>query len=300
MPILWYIADAENQTVGYRKLERKRNMSREKNLFVTFHYVDEEYHRSHPQMVHRHNDVLELLYIMEGGGNYLVGKHEYVVQPGNLVICNAGVFHGEPLAAQAKQMVSYCCVLDGVRLPGLPQNTLTGNEDSPVLFFHEERQEIESLYYVLYDLFRRDKEYKSVCEHVAHSILELVLFRLRKRNRVNEETNRKNNVLVRAVSEYLDEHFMETLTLEDLETEFHISRFALSRVFKAETGFAPMKYVMMRRIGEAQSLLMNTTISIGDVGEQLGFTDNSHFSNTFKKYIGITPGAYRKHFREEQ
>ena len=275
-------------------------MSKEKNSFVTFHYVDEDYHRSHPQMIHRHNDVLELLYIMEGGGGYLAGKHEYVVQPGNLVICNAGVFHGEPLAAQAKQMVSYCCVLNHVQMPGMPKNTLTGKTESPVLFFNEERQEIESLYYVLYDLFRKGKGFEAVCGHVARSILELVLLRLRKRNQVNEETHRNNNVLVRDISDYLDEHFMENLTLEDLEKEFHVSRFALSHIFKEETGFAPMKYVMMRRIGESQNLLMNTKMSIGDIGEQLGFTDNSHFSNTFKKYIGTTPGAYRKHFREEQ
>jgi len=185
-------------------------------------------------------------------------------------------------------------------VPGMPKNTLTGNSESPVLFFNEERQEIESLYYVLYDLFRKGKDFEAVCGHVARSILELVLLRLRKRNQVNEETHRNNNVLVRDVSEYLDEHFMENLTLEDLEKEFHISRFALSRIFKEETGFAPMKYVMMRRIGESQNLLMNTKMSIGDIGEQLGFTDNSHFSNTFKKYIGTTPGAYRKHFREEQ
>lgn len=275
------------------------NKVREQNKFVTFHYVDEDYHRSHPQMVHRHSDVLELLYIMEGGGGYVVGSHEYVVQPGNLVVCNTGVFHGEPLAAQAKQMVSYCCVLDNIQIPGLPRNTLTGSSESPVLYFNEERQEIENMYYVLYDLFRKGDDYTPVCEHLAQSILEMVLLRLRKRNRVNEETRQKNNLLVRAVSDYLDDHFMENLTLEELEETFHVSRFAISHVFKEETGFSPMKYVMMRRIGESQNLLMNTKMSIGDIGEQLGFTDNSHFSNTFKKYIGTTPGAYRKHFREE-
>jgi len=61
-------------------------MRREKEQFVTIHYVDEDYHRKHPQMIHKHDDVLELLYIMEGGGSYHVKDHEYFVQPGNLVI----------------------------------------------------------------------------------------------------------------------------------------------------------------------------------------------------------------------
>ena len=272
---------------------------REKKQFVTMHYVDDAYHRAHPQMMHRHNDVLELLYILEGGGTYIVGGHAYYVQPGSLVICNAGVFHGEP-AGQSESMVSGCCVLDNVQLPGLARNTLIGREDHPVLYFSDEQEEIRTLYRILLTLFRKGDSYDAVCERLAQAVLELVLLRLQRRNQMNDQTNQKNNELIRDVSRYLDDHFMENPTLEELEQLFHISRFALSRVFKEETGLAPMKYVMMRRIGEAQSLLMNSDLPIGDIGERLGFNDNSHFSNTFKKYAGTTPAAYRKHFKNPE
>lgn len=269
---------------------------REKRQFVTLHYVDDAYHKTHPQMVHRHNDVLELLYIMEGGGGYVVGGHEYYVQPGNLIICNAGVFHGEQ-PGQMKSMVSYCCVMDHVLQPGWARNTISGKADHPVLFFSDERQELENIFYALFDLHRKSSEYRMACERLAQAILEIVLEKLRIRNQLNEETQQNNNKLIQDVSAFLDDHFTEDLTLEDLETRFHISRFALGHVFKEETGISPMKYVMMRRIGESQNLLMNTDLPIGDIGEQLGFNDNSHFSNAFKKYIGTTPGAYRKHFK---
>lgn len=279
-----------------RFLMMEGDMGKEKDLFVTIHYVDENYHRRHPQMIHRHDDVLELLYIMEGGGSYHVRDHEYLVQPGNMIICNAGTFHGEA-PSQGKNMISYCCVMKNIRRPELPENTLTAREELPVLYFTEERQELESIFYTLYDLHGKSAMYHSTCEHLSRAILDIVLNKLQKRSRVNDQTKTQNNELVVQISDYLDSHFMKDVTLDELEQVFHISKYAISHIFKNETGLSPIRYVMLRRIGEAQNLLMNTSLPIGDIGESLGFNDNSHFSTTFKKYIGTTPGAYRKHFQ---
>ena len=61
---------------------------------------------------------------------------------------------------------------------------------------------------------------------------------------------------------YLDEHYMEPIQLQSLGERFHISQFYLSHIFKAETGLSPMKYVMHRRIGQSQNLLMNTDMPV--------------------------------------
>ena len=91
---------------------------------------------------------------------------------------------------------------------------------------------------------------------------------------------------------------MESLQLPELGERFHISHYYLSRLFKAETGLSPMKYVMYRKIGESQNLLMNTELPIGTISDRMGFLDNCHFSTTFKKYIGLTPTQYRQHFQK--
>lgn len=59
-----------------------------------------------------------------------------------------------------------------------------------------------------------------------------------------------------------------------------------------------LKYVMYRKIGESQNLLMNTELPIGTISDRMGFLDNCHFSTTFKKYIGLTPTQYRQHFQK--
>lgn len=92
---------------------------------------------------------------------------------------------------------------------------------------------------------------------------------------------------------------MEPLTLEELGETFNISHYYLSHLFKTETGLSPMKYIVHRKIGEAQNLLMNTDMLIGQICEVTGFSDSCHFSSMFKKYIGVTPTQYRQHFRGE-
>ena len=92
--------------------------------FVNLHVVDKNYHELHSQLLHKHEDVLELFYIMQGDGQYIVGGKEYIIRPGNLVICNEDILHGEaPFCS--REMKSYCCVVRGLLLPELPPNETT-------------------------------------------------------------------------------------------------------------------------------------------------------------------------------
>ena len=78
-------------------------------------FVDREYSFKHPHMLHKHEDVLELLYIASENGRYLVGDHEYAVTAGDFVICNANVPHGED-PFQEHHIQTYCLVLSGANL----------------------------------------------------------------------------------------------------------------------------------------------------------------------------------------
>lgn len=265
--------------------------------FVNTHFVDEKYHEQHSQLIHRHNDVLELLYIMKGEGQYIVAGREYIVQPGNLVICNAGVLHGEtPFCKHTLQ--SYCCVLQGLALAGLPHNTLFPPRSNPVIFFSEERDAVEHILLALHQLNTMPGADWHVCNMLSDALLGIVAAKLHKRQQTNALFQKNNEEFIQNIMQFLDEHFMEPLCLPELGDRFHISHYYLSHIFKTETGLSPMKYVIYRKIGESQNLLMNTDLPIGAISEQLGFSDNCHFSAMFKKYIGLTPSQYRRHFQE--
>lgn len=156
--------------------------------------------------------------------------------------------------------------------------------------------------YILLALFElhTNTENSETCNRLANALLALVYDRLQKRQQTNIMTNKNTDEFIQNIMRYLDEHYMEPLQLQNLGERFHISQFYLSHIFKAETGLSPMKYVMCRRIGEAQNMLMNTVMPVSEIGAGLGFNDNCHFSTTFKKYVGLTPTQYRQHLRSRR
>lgn len=74
-----------------------------------------------------------------------------------------------------------------------------------------------------------------------------------------------------------------------------ISKYHLLRSFTKQKGISPYSYLETIRISEAKQLLENGYSPL-EVALQTGFTDQSHFSNFFKKFIGLTPKQYMKIF----
>ena len=110
----------------------------------------------------------------------------------------------------------------------------------------------------------------------------------------------KNSVLAHRVRHYLDEHHSEPLTLRIVADRLRVSEYYLAHVFKQEFGVPPMQYVMKRRIGEAQELLMNTSLPIAEVADRLGYSSVCHFNAMFKKNVGMPPGKFRRSFQSEE
>jgi len=264
--------------------------------FVTTHFVDEQFHKHHSQLIHQHKDVLELFYVMEGSGRYFVGKREYAIQAGNLVICNANILHGEA-PFQDYAMQSYCCVLGNVNIPEQPLNTLMAPAYNPILQLTDNKPVIEHILLALHNLNIQPAPNRPVCEMLANALLEVVYNEFLSKKATNDFTVQKTEDLIRNITEYLDEHFMEDISLQHLGDIFHMSHYHLAHIFKKETGESPIKYVMHRRIGEAQNFLMNSDMPIGKIGEMLGFGEHCHLNTMFKKYTGVTPSQYRKNFQ---
>ncbi len=276
--------------------------------YVTTHYVDQVYHQLHSHMIHLHDDVVELLYIVKGSGSYIVNGQGYNVSHGSLIICNQSVLHGQPPASQnnSGMLESYCCVLTGLQLPGLPPNTLIDENQNPVLFFDYDKMPVENIITATYELNQDPDKYYDICDSLANALLNIVYMKIKDSTKAEKPAVRikkdtpvqSRRDFIRSVTNYLDKHFEDSLSLQELGEEFHISHYHLSHLYKQETGLSPMKYVMHRRIGEAQSLLMNSDMQISEISSAVGFEDNCYFSSTFKKYVGLTPTEYRQHFRQ--
>ncbi len=92
---------------------------------------------------------------------------------------------------------------------------------------------------------------------------------------------------------YINEHFDEDLSLEDLARHCNLSPFYFTRVFSNATGMTPHKYLLTARINSSKFLLKTSDLSIKEVGFKCGFSTESSFCNTFKKFEGLTPSQYK-------
>jgi len=95
------------------------------------------------------------------------------------------------------------------------------------------------------------------------------------------------------VRQFVDDHLAADLTLRDLADVADVSPSSLGRRFKAETGTTPWRYVLKRRIERAKALLRDTDRSLAAIALDTGFYDQPHFTRTFKRFEGETPGEYR-------
>ncbi len=100
---------------------------------------------------------------------------------------------------------------------------------------------------------------------------------------------------VQPVLQYLQEHYTETFSLDDLARQFSISKYHLCHIFKSVTGFSIKEYVIQRRIVLARELLRQP-ISVQEAGERAGFQTNSHFIRTFSAYTGVSPRRYARQY----
>lgn len=96
------------------------------------------------------------------------------------------------------------------------------------------------------------------------------------------------------VKDYLDQHYQEKITLENLADLFYINKFYLTRIFKEQFGLSVNNYLQMQRITHAKQLLRFTELTIEKIGLECGMADANYFSRVFKKVEGMTPGEYRK------
>jgi AraC family transcriptional regulator len=98
--------------------------------------------------------------------------------------------------------------------------------------------------------------------------------------------------LKRAI-DYIESHLREQVYLADLSAAAGLSRMYFASQFRAATGYTPHAYILRRRVEDAQKLLLERARSISDVALEMGFSSQAHFTGTFKKIVGMSPGHWR-------
>jgi AraC-like DNA-binding protein len=108
---------------------------------------------------------------------------------------------------------------------------------------------------------------------------------------VNLPAIRSEKTEVRRIRDYIDEHYAEEITLDQLAALVNWNRFYLLRVFRGAVGLPPHAYQESIRIRWAQDMLRRG-LPLAQIAYDTGFSSQSHLTSSFKRLIGVTPGHY--------
>lgn len=98
------------------------------------------------------------------------------------------------------------------------------------------------------------------------------------------------------ILDWIDAHLSETLTLEVLAKQVHLSEYHFAHMFKHSMAISPHQYVLQKRLNKAQYLIQHSSQNLLDIALQCGFSSATHFSQQFKKQFGYAPSSIRKNY----
>lgn len=110
---------------------------------------------------------------------------------------------------------------------------------------------------------------------------------------LQEQKGKKPEEIVSLVKEYIHQNYQEIIDLSVIADDFGFSSSYLTKIFMKHEGVTPSRYIKQYRISIARQLLIGTDIPISTISSQTGFSDQFHFSKTFKSVVGISPTQYR-------
>ena len=113
--------------------------------------------------------------------------------------------------------------------------------------------------------------------------------------RFSEAVKNEYRQLFLEVLDYIDDHYMEDLTLEDIAASTGFSMYHFSRLFKQYTNMNFKDYLCQKRTHAATILLLNSDLSVTEIAFEVGFSSISSFYRSFNQQENCAPGEYREH-----
>lgn len=229
---------------------------------------------------------------IENGKRYLSCKNkQYIIETGDLIVFNPGDIH--TCEQIDDRTLDYRCI--NIKKDVMKKITfeITGKEYLPnfmefVLFRNELTSSLKELHLMIMEEeknLKKDELFLFIMEQLIREYS----------NPVSEMTIQEASAEIKTVCDYLENNYMENITLNQLSNLTGLSKYYLLHSFTKQKGISPYNYLQTIRIGKAKKMLEQGVAPI-DVAFKTGFTDQSHFTNFFKKLIGLTPKQYMNIF----
>lgn len=216
---------------------------------------------------------------------------EYTVKEGNILLFNPNDNHG--CVQSDGGTLDYRCINISKETMTSLVKEITGELRMPR--FSRNVIENDEINYYLHALHQMIMEDSKAFEK-EEMLLLLVTLLLEKYEQPFENCVPECRAEIEAACDFMMQHYGEHITLEQLCRCAGVSKSTLLRAFTKSKGVTPYRYLQAVRIGKAKKLLEKGIAPV-DAAAWTGFADQSHFSNSFHMFIGLSPAAYGRIFQ---
>lgn len=235
----------------------------------------------------------EVFFVTDGSGFLKTDDQAVPISTNDVIIVNSNIEHTE-VSSEEHPLEYIVMGVDGLE-------AISGeNGENGYSIVHFQTGGEQILFYLrslLKEIENKYPGYNTVCQ----DLLEVVLLLLMRHSRFTVTfvpAARKSSKECAIVRRYIENHFKENLTLDDLAALAHISKYYLVHAFSREYGTSPINYLLSCRIQESLYLLSKTQMSLSQISGTLGFSSPSYFSQSFRRMQGISPIEYRKQMKD--
>jgi len=252
---------------------------------------------------HWHPEI-EISLITNGEMIYKINNETYELKKGDVLFCNAGAMHSGYM--KNNQNCEYISItFDPKIIYGYEKSLIFTKYVKPIVqdFFlsslhfdysQEWHKEVLQIIQQLIDTNKRSSEEKEL--EIIICIQQFWKLLYQHRNKVTNtdlETNRDFERL-RSIITYIELNYESKITLDDIASKINLCKEECCRLFKRCMNTSIFDYIIEFRIEKSASLLKQTSASVTEIAQSVGFNDANHFAKLFRRQKGMSPSQFRQ------
>ncbi len=251
------------------------------------------------------HEFIEVAYVLDGSIEYSFPEKRLLLHKGDILFINSNVLH----AVLPKEEKIHCSIFEVLFdyhfLSGKSNSDIESKYFLPLLgcsaipgaVFHPESSQTATMTHEFMQAMEEDKEGKYGYEFRVQSHLSSLWIEFLKELRPTIEEAKPQNIVsykrLKTMMQYIQEHYMEKMSLEDIASSANISKRECSRCFHINLNETPLDFLNRYRTDMAVSMLLYSDTSIMTISENCGFRSASYFSKVFRDLMNCTPKQFQ-------
>lgn len=228
-------------------------------------------------------DSPELLYFAEGEAEVMSDTRKEIFRPGDIGIINCTHLHAvRPLSAECGY---YCLIVEREYLErqGLPVGGMQ------LAMKVRDGRARESFDLLVHEMMTREAFYQTAARAHILSLFSCLCRYFAVEYPPENTAQDRRLAMVKTALRYIQEHFAEELTVEDISAAAGFSKYYFCRGFREVTGRTVVDYLNLIRCRHARRLLSSGKYNVTESAERSGFRNLSYFARTYRRYMGVLP-----------